>query len=156
SPSVINPFSVELKWPQFKTALPRGAADLELPENGGVKPNGTVYPQVTGNDALTTYRNSLERVVALQQRNSGNNVQFPPKQIYVLRVKEANHAFHSEPPYQAGSVIWGYDGMYPGPTFKSRHGEPILVRIINELFFDENGVPRPPREIPGGFGDPRI
>ncbi len=156
SPTIVDPFEDELKSTHFKTQLPGKAADLERPENGGVKPNGTVYPQVTGNDALTTYRNSLERIVALQQRNSGNNVQFPPQLFYVLKVKEAKHVFHNKPPYAAGSVIWGYDGMYPGPTFKSRHGQPILVRIINELFFDENGDPRPPREIPGGFGDPRI
>lgn len=156
SPAIINPFSVELRPTVFKVPLPGKAADLERKENGGVKPNGTVYPQVTGTDALTTYRNSLERIVASQQRNSGNNVQFPPQQFYVLKVTENRHTFHTEPPYDKGSVIWGYDGMYPGPTFRSRHREPILVRIINELFFDEEGVPRPPREIPGGFGDPRI
>ena len=161
SPEVMNPFSVELKDTFFKTALPGTTPDLArdllaLSENGGVKPNGTVYPQVTGDDALTTYRNSLERIVALQQRNSGNNKQFPPQRFYVLKVKEARHAFHNRPPYATGSVIWGYDGRYPGPTFKSKHSEPILVRIINELAFDENGNPRPPREIPGGFGRPRI
>jgi FtsP/CotA-like multicopper oxidase with cupredoxin domain len=160
SPAIVDPFQDELKETHFKTPLGRTPLDslakLEEKTNGGVLPNGTVYPQVKGDDALTTYRNSLERIVALQQRNSGNNKQFRPQVFYVLKVKEARHAFHNRPPYAAGSVIWGYDGMYPGPTFKSRHREPILVRIINELAFDENGNPRPPREIPGGFGRPRI
>jgi FtsP/CotA-like multicopper oxidase with cupredoxin domain len=38
----------------------------------------------------------------------------------------------------------------------SRYGEPILVRVINGLYFDENANPKPPGEIPGGFGSPRI
>jgi FtsP/CotA-like multicopper oxidase with cupredoxin domain len=161
SPAIVDPFQDELKETHFKTPLlgrtPLDSlAKLKEKTNGGVLPNGTVYPQVNGDDALTTYRNSLERIVALQQRNSGNNKQFRPQVFYVLKVKEARHAFHNRPPYAAGSVIWGYDGMYPGPTFKSYHRKPILVRIINELAFDENGNPRPPREIPGGFGRPRI
>jgi FtsP/CotA-like multicopper oxidase with cupredoxin domain len=159
SPTIVDPFEDELHSIRFKTPLPGGVADLMSAANGSVQPNGTVYPQVNGTDALTTYRNSLERIVALQQRNSGNNEQFRPQLFYVLKVKEAKHAFHSKPPYAAGSVIWGYDGMYPGPTFRSRHGVPILVRIVNDLYdlyYNENGNPRPSREIPGGFGDPHI
>jgi FtsP/CotA-like multicopper oxidase with cupredoxin domain len=157
SPPVTNPFIEELRRMPIKTALPGGVSDLSLPENGGFAPNGTVYPQVTGKDALTTYMNSLERIVALQQRNSGNNVQFPPKRFYVLRVRQATHVFHPDPPYNGGSIIWGYDGMFPGPTFMSRYGEPILVRIVNGLYFDENANPTTPgQQIPGGFGSPRI
>lgn len=32
--------------------------------------------------------------------------------------------------------IWGYDGIFPGPTFKVRRGRPALVRLVNRL-----GVP---------------
>ena len=157
SPPVTNPFIEELGRMPIKTALPGGVSDLSLPENGGFAPNGTVYPQVTGKDVLTTYMNSLERIVALQQRNSGNNVQFPPKRFYVLRARQATHVFHPDPPYDRGSIIWGYDGMFPGPTFISRYGEPILVRIVNGLYFDENANPTTPvQQIPGGFGSPRI
>jgi hypothetical protein len=130
-------------------------SDLSLPVNGGVAPNGTVYPQITGNDALTTYTNSLERIVAAQQRIA----QFPPKLFYVLNVRQANHVFHPDSPYsdvapngKAGSIIWGYDGIFPGPTFVSRYGVPILVRIINGLYFDPDAHPA----APGGFGDARI
>lgn len=157
SPPVSNPFIEEVRRMPVKTVLPGGASDLNLPENGGFAPNGTVYPQVTGKDALTTYMNSLERIVASQQRNSGNNVQFPPKRFYVLKARQATHVFHPDPPYDKGSIIWGYDGMFPGPTFMSRYGEPILVRIINGLYFDENANPTTPgQQIPGGFGSPRI
>lgn len=29
--------------------------------------------------------------------------------------------------------IWGYDGLYPGPTLRARHNEPVIVRFVNEL-----------------------
>lgn len=150
-------FEDKLPLMPTKTALPGGLKDLSLPENGGWAPNGTVYPQITGNDALTTYRKSLERIVALQQRNSANNVQFPPQRYYVLNVKQAKHVFHSTGVYKGGSIIWGYDGIYPGPLFVSRYGTPVLVRIFNRLFDDQaaNGF-TPGRPTPGGFGDPRI
>jgi FtsP/CotA-like multicopper oxidase with cupredoxin domain len=156
SPPVDHPFTVELPRMPIKKPL-SGVEDLSLKENGGFAPNGTVYPQITGNDALTTYMNSLERIVAQQQRNSGNNVQFPPKHYYMLDVKQAKHVFHSEGKYKNGSIIWGYDGIFPGPTFVSRYGEPVLVRIYNRLYDDEEANPKTPgKSIPGGFGDPRI
>ena len=157
SPKVEKAFSVDLLTIKTKEPLEETTWETEFKktENGGVRPNGTVYPQVTGEDALTTYTNSLERIVALQQRNSGNNRQFPPKKHYILRAKQDVHEFHPKPPYNK-AIIWGYDGQYPGPTFKSRHGVPILVRIFNDLYFDKNGNPVPKRTIPGGFGNPQI
>jgi FtsP/CotA-like multicopper oxidase with cupredoxin domain len=148
-----RPFVQDLRRMPTKTPLPRGVIDLSLPVNGGFAPNGTVYPQVTGNDALTTYTDSLERIVAAQQRNSGRrNIQFPPKLFYVLNIRQATHVFHPDPPYNSGSIIWGYDGIFPGPTFVSRYGEPILVRIYNRLYDDPAANP----VAPGGFGDARI
>jgi FtsP/CotA-like multicopper oxidase with cupredoxin domain len=151
-----TPFVEELRRMPTKTPLPGGVNDLSLPANGGVAPNGTVYPQITRNDALTTYPNSLERIVAAQQRNSGNNIQFPPQRFYLLNVRQETHVFHPDPPYSAGSTIWGYDGSFPGPTFESRYGVPILVRIMNGLYDDPAANPPTPGSIPGGFGDPRI
>src|SRR6058998_202324 len=29
--------------------------------------------------------------------------------------------------------IWGYNGLYPGPTFRVKHGEPAVVRFTNHL-----------------------
>lgn len=154
-----TPFAVELRRMPIKAPLANGKKDLYLPVNGGVPPNGTVYPQVTGNDALTTYPDSLERVVAPHQRNSGNNIQYPPQYYYVLNVRQARHEFHPDAPYSKGSTIWGYDGIYPGPTFLSRYGKPILVRIINGLFDDPAANPQKllVKDEPGTrFGDPRI
>ncbi len=31
------------------------------------------------------------------------------------------------------TIIWGYDGQYPGPTFKAFHNEPAIVRFYNDL-----------------------
>ena len=158
SPPVTNPFIEELGRMPIKTALPGGVSDLSLPENGGFAPNGTVYPQVTGKDVLTTYVNSLERIVALQQRNSGNNVQFPPKRFYVLRARQATHVFHPDPPYNRGSIIWGYDGMFLVPlssvgmenpsSFASSMDcilmkTPIQQRLANK-YLAVSGVPESP------------
>jgi FtsP/CotA-like multicopper oxidase with cupredoxin domain len=157
SPPVTNPFTVKLPRMPLKTPLPGGISDLSLPENGGVAPNGTVYPQVTGNDALTTYMNSLERIVAAHQRNSANNVQFSPQKFYLLDAVQATHVFHSDPPYNKGSIVWGYDGIFPGPTFESRYGVPILVRIHNGLYDDPEANPTEDgKQVPGGFGSARI
>jgi FtsP/CotA-like multicopper oxidase with cupredoxin domain len=67
---------------------------------------------------------------------------FEPKKFYEMRVRSAQHSFHRELPTQE---VWGYDGMLPGPTFVARYGEPIMVRIHNEL---------PTNHI--GFGSPEI
>ena len=65
-----------------------------------------------------------------------------PQKFYTLRVKEAQHSFH---PFLPTQKVWGYDGMVPGPTFVARYGQPVLVRIHNEL--PNNAV---------GFGSPEI
>src|SRR5207245_6387989 len=31
------------------------------------------------------------------------------------------------------TVVWGYDGMYPGPTFRVNHNEPAIVRFTNNI-----------------------
>lgn len=68
--------------------------------------------------------------------------ELPAKKFYDLRVKQASHSFHRELP---NSLVWGYDGRVPGPTFRARYGQPILVRIRNEL---------PANHV--GFGSPEI
>lgn len=67
---------------------------------------------------------------------------FEPKKFYELFVQEADHEFHPNLPRQK---IWGYDGILPGPTFQARYGEPIMVRIHNQL---------PANHV--GYGTPEI
>lgn len=65
-----------------------------------------------------------------------------PQKFYTLTVQQALHSFHPELPTQ---LIWGYDGMVPGPTFVERYGKAVIVRIINNL--PANAA---------GFGSPEI
>ena len=66
--------------------------------------------------------------------------EFAPKKLYELRVKPLSHSFHPELPTQ---TMWGYDGMLPGPTFAARYGEPVLVRIVNDLPANHVGIGSP-------------
>ena len=57
------------------------------------------------------------------------------------------------------STIWGYDGTYPGPTFKSRYGTPILVRIFNGLYDSPKANPAFLKALPPpgtNFGNAQI
>jgi spore coat protein A, manganese oxidase len=29
--------------------------------------------------------------------------------------------------------IWGFDGLFPGPTIKAKRGRPVVVRRVNRL-----------------------
>jgi FtsP/CotA-like multicopper oxidase with cupredoxin domain len=64
--------------------------------------------------------------------------------VYEIHAKEAMHQFTLAPeiPQQP---IWGYNGIYPGPTVHARYGKPVLLRIYNDL---------PPNHV--GFGSPEI
>jgi len=44
-------------------------------------------------------------------------------------------------------TIWGFDGQIPGPTYRARYGEQILVRNFNDL---------PPKGQNLGFGTPEV
>jgi FtsP/CotA-like multicopper oxidase with cupredoxin domain len=65
---------------------------------------------------------------------------FVPQKYYELHVKPLQHSFHPELPTQ---TMWGYDGVLPGPTFAARYGEPVIVRIFNELPADSIGFGSP-------------
>ena len=76
--------------------------------------------------------------------------EFPPVKHYEMFVRPFKHLFHPE--LMQKSTIWGYGNkagqtFSPGPTFRARYGEPILVRIHNNL----------PAGFPGndGFGIPQ-
>jgi len=61
---------------------------------------------------------------------------FPVQKFYEINVRAAQHSFHPELPNQ---TIWGYDGIFPGPTFVERYGTPIITRIRNSLPGDAQG-----------------
>jgi FtsP/CotA-like multicopper oxidase with cupredoxin domain len=77
--------------------------------------------------------------------------EFPPVRHYEMFARPFEHLFHPE--LMQKSTIWGYGNRRgqtwsPGPTFYQRYGEPIVVRIHNNL----------PAGNPGndGFGIPQI
>jgi FtsP/CotA-like multicopper oxidase with cupredoxin domain len=59
--------------------------------------------------------------------------EFPPKKFYEIHEQEFKSVYHPDPPYNAGSWSWGFDGITPGPTYHARYGEPLLVRRFNDL-----------------------
>jgi FtsP/CotA-like multicopper oxidase with cupredoxin domain len=77
--------------------------------------------------------------------------EFPPIKRYEMFVRPFRHLFHPE--LMQKSTIWGFGNRFgqtfsPGPTFRQRYGQPIVVRIHNNL----------PAAFPGndGFGIPQI
>lgn len=73
--------------------------------------------------------------------------EFAPVKYYEFRVRPILHQFHPDLPH---STIWGYTSEAgpgsPGPTFRERYGQPVLVRIHNDLPVTGND----------GFGIPEI
>lgn len=47
-----------------------------------------------------------------------------------VSMTEATHQFHADLP---PTRLYGYSGMYPGPTFEVRSGQPVQVRFRNNL-----------------------
>ena len=68
-------------------------------------------------------------------------LELPPAPSVDLRVTAFRHRFHPDlPPV----TLWGYRGMFPGPTLRVRRGERVVVRCVNELPADANaGVGHP-------------
>ncbi len=91
--------------------------------------------QVSNTGAGECGRNDIQRFDVLYGEGYGVTQ-------YELHAKEAMHQF--TPAYPA-QPIWGYDGMYPGPTFHARYGVPVITRLFNEL--PQNHV---------GFGSPEL
>ena len=55
--------------------------------------------------------------------------QFTPAHITTeLEARPGTHRFHSE---WGESYIWGFNGVYPGPTVLNRYGKPTIVRFRN-------------------------
>ena len=67
---------------------------------------------------------------------------FPPKKFYQVTQQQAMVSMSPDLPLQ---TIWGFDGMFPGPTYVARYGEPVLIRNVNALPPDNSdGLDCPP------------
>ncbi|MBA2724014.1 MAG: multicopper oxidase domain-containing protein [Methylibium sp.] len=67
---------------------------------------------------------------------------FPPLKLYEIHSAEYMLKWHKDLP---AVMTWGFNDRCPGPMFHARYGEPILVRISNEL-----------QQLGQGFGSPEI
>jgi FtsP/CotA-like multicopper oxidase with cupredoxin domain len=56
--------------------------------------------------------------------------EFPAKKTYQLNVQNTDWSFHRELPL---APLYTYGGSAPGPLIQARYGEPIIVRINNQL-----------------------
>ena len=63
---------------------------------------------------------------------------------YEIHVREAQHTFTLSPNIPP-QPIWGFNGLYPGPTIHAHYGRPAIVRFYNDL--PQNHT---------GFGSPEI
>src|SRR3954449_1265600 len=63
--------------------------------------------------------------------------------------REAPHTFHPDLP---ANTVWGFDGVFPGPVFHARYGEPVLVRIHNDLpaVHEDFGMPQTSTHLHNG------
>jgi spore coat protein A, manganese oxidase len=53
--------------------------------------------------------------------------------FYKVTMKQVKQKLHRDLP---PTTIWGYNGMYPGPTFEVRRNQPIFVKWENKLPFE--------------------
>lgn len=61
---------------------------------------------------------------------------FFPFVQYDISIQPTMHQFHPDIP---PTYCWGYNGIYPGPTFLGVYGLPSLVRFHNNLPVNHNG-----------------
>jgi FtsP/CotA-like multicopper oxidase with cupredoxin domain len=85
-------------------------------------------PQFTLSPAPTLSANTAGGEAARADHQRWN--QFLPHVYYDFHLKPALHQFHPDIP---PTYIWGYNGIYPGPTILNLYNIPILVRFRNEL-----------------------
>lgn len=53
--------------------------------------------------------------------------------FYEVTMKQFQQKLHRDLP---PTTVWGYNGMYPGPTFEVKRNQPILVKWENQLPFE--------------------
>ena len=74
--------------------------------------------------------------VAGEARAVNHDLWVAPRKLYELNVGTHMHRLHAE---MAEQLMWGYDRMFPGPTFIERYNVSALVRINNKLGSNASG-----------------
>ena len=81
-------------------------------------------PAAGSSPILAPFQNALPIPPVLQPVRRGKT------QFYTLTMRAGLAKLHRDLP---STVIWGFNGLYPGPTIRARKGEPVVVRQINHL-----------------------
>jgi spore coat protein A len=98
--------------------MPAGMKMAPAPQAGVIPEFHEAQPAV----ALASYVTPLSIPPVLRPKAGGKAVQ--------VRIVPFQHKAHRDLP---AATMWGYNGMWPGPTFEVRRGEPLLVKWSNHL-----------------------
>lgn len=75
-------------------------------------------------DTIPKFTDKLPRPPVMRPLIENGNV------YYEIEMKESYHSFHKQFPL---TYIWGYEGIFPGPTIEAVKDKSIWVRWINNL-----------------------
>ena len=78
--------------------------------------------------SLQKFVDALPLPSILKPKDKSDGIPF-----FEVTMREVKQKLHRNLP---PTTVWGYNGMYPGPTFEVRRNEPILVKWKNELPFE--------------------
>lgn len=78
--------------------------------------------------SLKKFVDALPIPPTLEPKGASDGIPF-----YEVIMKQVKQKLHRDLP---PTTVWGYNGMYPGPTFEARRNQPILVKWKNELPFE--------------------
>lgn len=83
--------------------------------------------------ALEKFVDSLPIPEVIEPVSQINGVDY-----YEVVMKQVEQKLHRDIPE---TTVWGYDGVYPGPTFEVRTNVPIKVKWINDLPVEKHLLP---------------
>jgi spore coat protein A len=105
---------------EFLNATAIGAAGLLVPWNRA----RATTPTPIGPTSLTKFVDPLPIPGVLSPTVPGGS-------HYRVKISEFSQQLHRDLPNK--TVVWGYNGSYPGPTFEARKNKPITVEWVNNL-----------------------
>jgi spore coat protein A len=74
---------------------------------------------------LTKFKDTLPIPPVIKPLRQDRNFTY-----YEIKMRETRQILHSELP---PTTIWGYEGIYPGPTIEAEANEQVFVKWMNEL-----------------------
>jgi spore coat protein A len=94
---------------------------LSSPDESGACPEMAALADTSKPAVVTSYLDPLPIPPIIQPA---------PGQKLSVRMREFHHKAHRD---LRPATAWGYDGMWPGPTFKVKAGEPVTIQWVNDL-----------------------